>query len=701
MRTLTPTRSVTTPADFDVSRITDLVLGPDGGLYATTNYDGWISAWDIDGTALIQIGQSAHTANLTAGAVPGLTFITKNGAPALLSGGHNSGNMAVHRFDGTGDFDSLNNLGSDSRFAGPFVQPTSVTLNNGDVMVYGGIANSGGIAHIRFDDGTLLNTDTTASPHITALTSGTVGGASYLFTASATDIEVSTWAVATDGTLAKRGTIAPLDGLWISAPTAIAATVIEGTTYLVLAAAGSGSLSVLQVGSDGALGVVDHLLDDRHTRFAGATSVETVIHDGLTYVIAGGADDGISVYVMLPGGRLVPRAHIADTAESTLANISALAVQSRGAGIDIFAASGTEPGLTRLFYDAANAQLFAGTDDAETLNGAAGDDILFDGAGQDTLFGGDGADTFVMARDDETDLIMGFALGIDSIDLSGWTGLRSVNQLFFTSTSDGIRITYGDEVLVITSDDGSSIAAADLPETDLLGGTRIPQVIEPGEPGPVTDPPPLPDRPIYDPPSIPDDPAETGIERLGTPEDDVLPGSAFGDTIWGLAGRDTLNGADGNDILYGGTGKDRISGGDGDDLLIGGGGRDTGWQTESGSSANADKLFGQNGDDKLWGGAGSDRLSGGAGNDTLWGGSGRDTFVFSADKDRIVDFDPMVDTLLLDTDLWTGTRSEARIVDDFGFLANGHAYLDFGGGNRLRIDDLDDLSILPDRIDLI
>jgi len=75
--------------------------------------------------------------------------------------------------------------------------------------------------------------------------------------------------------------------------------------------------------------------------------------------------------------------------------------------------------------------------------------------------------------------------------------------------------------------------------------------------------------------------------------------------------------------------------------------------------------------------------------------------VFTADRDRIVDFDPMVDTLLLDTDLWSGTRSAERIIDDFAFLANGHAYLDFGDGDRLRIDDIDDLSVLPERIDFI
>jgi len=492
-RALTFTRTVTTAADLDVSRITDLTIGSNGALYATTNYDGWVSAWDISADALIQIDDALHTSPLVAGATPGLSLITRNGAPALLSGGHNGGSMSLRPLAGDGSFAGFINLGTATRFAGPFLHPVSLDLSGGTQAVYGGIVGGNGIAQLGFDgDGILTGTSIIASDAITAITSGTVNGVQYLFTASASDINLRTWAVASDGALTLKTTMIAEDGLWVSAPTALATTVIAGTTYLVLASAGSSSLTVLQVGSTGTLGVVDHLLDDRHSRFAGASVIETVTHDGLTYVITGGSDDGISVYAVLPGGRLVPRAHIADTDGMSLANISSIAAQARGSGLDLFVASASEPGLTRLRYEAGNAQVITGTPNAEALSGASGDDIIFDGGGSDTLTGHAGADLFILDRDGVSDTISDFELGVDTLDLSGWTGLRSLNQLFFDTTATGITITYGDETLFVHSHDGAAITPSDLSDTDLLSGARIPQVIAPGYPGPVTDPPPGP-----------------------------------------------------------------------------------------------------------------------------------------------------------------------------------------------------------------
>jgi Ca2+-binding RTX toxin-like protein len=71
----------------------------------------------------------------------------------------------------------------------------------------------------------------------------------------------------------------------------------------------------------------------------------------------------------------------------------------------------------------------------------------------------------------------------------------------------------------------------------------------------------------------------------GTPNADILTGSAYSETINGLAsndkidggaGDDTLNGNDGDDTLNGNDGSDRLDGGPGADRLTGGGlGKDT------------------------------------------------------------------------------------------------------------------------------
>lgn len=88
-----------------------------------------------------------------------------------------------------------------------------------------------------------------------------------------------------------------------------------------------------------------------------------------------------------------------------------------------------------------------------------------------------------------------------------------------------------------------------------------------------------------------------------------------------------IDGGAGDDgLLAGNTGSDRILGGDGDDRIHGG-----------------------QGDDFLEGGAGADTLSGDLGDDLLEGGEGGDRFAFAVGHghDRILDFDPDEDRILL------------------------------------------------------
>jgi Ca2+-binding RTX toxin-like protein len=132
---------------------------------------------------------------------------------------------------------------------------------------------------------------------------------------------------------------------------------------------------------------------------------------------------------------------------------------------------------------------------------------------------------------------------------------------------------------------------------------------------------------------------------------DALQGYAWYVTLNG--GRDTFIGNDYDDLIRAGSGNDVVHSYDGDDIVYG----DTG----------ADKLYGLWGDDDLYGGtgrdslsgsAGSDYLSGGADSDRLTGGSGKDYFVFDTrpsrnNIDRIVDFRPADDTIMLDNHVFT------------------------------------------------
>jgi Ca2+-binding RTX toxin-like protein len=143
---------------------------------------------------------------------------------------------------------------------------------------------------------------------------------------------------------------------------------------------------------------------------------------------------------------------------------------------------------------------------------------------------------------------------------------------------------------------------------------------------------------------------------------DELQGYAWYVTLNG--GHDTFYGNDYDDIIRGGSGNDIVYSYDGDDIVHG----DTGTDKLYGLWGD-DDLYGGAGRDVLIGGAGSDYLSGGADSDRLTGDSGKDYFVFDArptrsNVDRIVDFRPADDTIMLDNQVFT------RVGRD-GWLAGG------------------------------
>lgn len=65
------------------------------------------------------------------------------------------------------------------------------------------------------------------------------------------------------------------------------------------------------------------------------------------------------------------------------------------------------------------------------------------------------------------------------------------------------------------------------------------------------------------------------VNRVGSPDTDVLTGTPGSDGLLGFQGKDTLRGKAGKDGLCGGPGKDKLRGGGGNDRLDGGPGRDT------------------------------------------------------------------------------------------------------------------------------
>ena len=95
------------------------------------------------------------------------------------------------------------------------------------------------------------------------------------------------------------------------------------------------------------------------------------------------------------------------------------------------------------------------------LDGKAGDDILVDNTGTQFLTGGQGRDRFVLGEDGGVDYIKDFSISEDTLDLSLWMQFYSLDRLEIVSTQKGASLSFGDEVLHITTSTGQSLDAED------------------------------------------------------------------------------------------------------------------------------------------------------------------------------------------------------------------------------------------------
>lgn len=211
-------------------------------------------------------------------------------------------------------------------------------------------------------------------------------------------------------------------------------------------------------------------------------------------------------------------------------------------------------------------------------------------------------------------------------------------------------------------------------------------------------------------------------EVFGGNGNDTLSGDAGRDTLYGDLGHDSIFGGLENDDMFGGIGNDVLNGDGGYDDLFGGIGNDT----LSGGDLG-DALLGEDGNDQLFGGAGNDvRLSGGAGHDNIRGGSGTDRlignegrdvlngdsgaddleggmqadrFVFNANmgRDTVRDFDfAEGDRIYLNRAVignQTGLTT-AQLFDQYGTDLGDMLRFDFGGGNRIALLGVADLTEL-------
>nr|WP_219783260.1 calcium-binding protein [Celeribacter sp. PS-C1] len=602
-----------------------------------------------------------------------------------------------------------------------------------------GFAEVDGIGHVMIGSavgsGALTSYTVDAAGHLTevsslvlmggdgvaALATFEVNGTDFVIYGTLNGNSITCATIDETGALTASASFGAAQGLGINTIQDISMVEQDGTTYAIVASAGSSSLTVIAISETGEMMLTDHVIDSLNTRFMNADQVETIVIDGVVFVVAVGSDDGVTVFNLMPDGTLVHRVSIVDAAEFGLTNVSEIQLYSDGNTLTILAASDAETGLQSLtldtgfdgvvlFADGTESQLIGtaesdhivGSDFADDIWGGGGNDFIYDGAGSDTLSGATGSDVFVFAADGETDTIVDFEYSKDRLDLSAFDFLRNVDQLTFVSTATGGRLIYGDEVIELVTRNGMPLTWEQVSGAiDLDLSHYMPEIGN----GVIMHPEGTYEGVLY-----------------GTSNSDVITGGSGDDILIGFGGGDTYNGQDGvdtvdysalgskvivdladsnhnagaaygdslsnienivgtsyddrvagdpadnhiygglgNDTIYGQTGRDQIYGGDGNDKLHGG--------------KHKDRVYGDDGDDRVYGYWGHDYLKGGDGNDLLRGHSGNDRLYGGNGDDRLEGGEG--------DDYLSGGRGSDEFVFDLG-----HDYIrDFNSGMDILILD--------------
>jgi len=369
-------------------------------------------------------------------------------------------------------------------------QITQFTLG-GNEFIVGGAAGTGGLAVYQVQANndfvltdTLTDSTKAALGDAADLSTVVVGGNTYLLSGSLAEGQISTFALSSSGQATLVDTLGMDDGMWLSGMDSVATVTAGGVTYGVVAGTNSSSLTLVEINSFGAMRVTNHITDTLDTRFANVQAVETFSVNGRGFVVAGGSDDGLSLFEILPDNTFYEHQSIANQAGWTLGNVTAIKAAVLAGEVQIFAAGTNATGISQFTLNTGSisAQI-VGTADADTLNGTAGDDLIFGGdgadallggagddilygaAGADTLTGGAGADVFVFDSDLAEDRVLDFELGIDQLDLGRWGRIYDASSLTITAISDGAQISWGDYSVRVTSSNGQPIFASQFGDT--------------------------------------------------------------------------------------------------------------------------------------------------------------------------------------------------------------------------------------------
>lgn len=628
-------------------------------VHTTTGSNGGLASYRLSADGSVEHVDSVHFPDHASPIVNGaITMMENGGTPKLVFGGDGETDLTGYELSENGEYGDLIHTGDICDDAST-VSAMTESATTGALYLTDDDADT---IRIYTSDGTGGYTNGATledAGQIVTMTTLTIDGEEILLAANGETNGVDRYRIDPEtGELSEHAHLGAGDGIGVNAPTDMLALEAHDEGWVILASAGSSSLSVMRVGEDGGLEATEHLLDSRDTRFSDVQAIDTVTVDDHVFLVAGGGNDGLSLFTLLPDGRLMHLQSLPDGPDTGLDNINTIAATEVGGTLQILVGAQGDSGVTRLEIDIDSlGDVIRGGPGTEELVGTSGDDMIVAGDGNDVLRGGggdnifvggtganvfhsgSGADTFVLHGESAPDTIIGFRPDRDTIDLTDFAMLRNIDQLEVTPTDHGARVTYFASEINITSHDGSSLTAQDIFGDRLEGPDRA-----------------LPDRIPIDGEIIRGD--ENDNELIGSEGDDLIIAGGGNNLIHGVGGNNIIRGGDGNDEIYGGTGEnvidggggnnkiwagpgdDRITAGDGNNIIGGGAGNarievGDGDNLIYGGSPGDNTIIVGDGDNRVWGGNGETSITAGDGDNRLGGGRGDATITAGDGDNRI------------------------------------------------------------------
>ncbi len=475
--------------EFHAGASGDVLVVASGGEYG-------VSSWDLSGPSPSEVSQIVDGLDSGTTALSDTLLLDAFTGPKLVTLGRFDNNFGLADLDSGGALSApVAMTDAGGNFERGLVGDTVRIGNN--AFFYVAQHGQPGLGVYRFNAtdaykllDTVSDTPDLFLGDVADIHYGRLHDKNFLFAASAFDAGLEAFTIRDGGRIDEAGSLAPGPGLGFADTTAIASLQIGDRAFVFLASAGTDNLISLRMSKGAAFTVIDQTTDTNLTRFAHAQVMEAFQTDDRSFLLVGGADNGLSLFEITYQGHFVHLESIGDDFTTTLADVSALKVVVDGTTARAFVGSASEHGVTELFLDLDRSgdEIF-GTVGRDTINGTSGDDViwgdgqtdslygldgddrLIDGNGRDFLYGGAGADTFVFFKDGISDRIEDFELGIDRIDLSYFDGIYYYGDLDLQSRGSGAIIFLSPtEIIRINNIDGTAFDIADFDQDDFIFG---------------------------------------------------------------------------------------------------------------------------------------------------------------------------------------------------------------------------------------